>query len=114
MTTALKSVDSLMSMTMTMFILNKQFSLAILTIFHWMVNNTILSRPAQRDISYSCEVRYQQIIFPFLQDFDAHMRSERHLEKLENMSTLLPQLTDQQLQRMKAEEHIKRIEGKDL
>ena len=50
----------------------------------------------------------------FLQDFDAHMRSERHLEKLENMSTLLPQLTDQQLQRMKAEEHIKRIEGKDL
>ena len=42
------------------------------------------------------------------------MRSERHLEKLENMSTLLPQLTDQQLQRMKAEEHIKRIEGKDL
>ena len=48
------------------------------------------------------------------QEFDAHMRSDRHLQQLENMSTLLPQLTDRELQRMKAEEHIKRIEGKDL
>ena len=42
------------------------------------------------------------------------MRSERHMQQLENISSLLQPLTDQHIQRMKAGEHIKRIEGKDM
>ena len=42
------------------------------------------------------------------------MKSSRHIQQIENMSNLLSARTEQELQRKKAEEHIKRIEGKEV
>ncbi len=42
------------------------------------------------------------------------MKSSRHIQQIENISNLLCARTEQELQRKKAEEHIKRIEGKEV
>ena len=48
-----------------------------------------------------------------LQEFDRHMHSELHKLRMSNIVNIHAQRTDQQLQRMKAQVHLRHIEGQD-